>query len=41
MTVHQGGKVVGAAKKLTSKSTSKTTKSKAGKTLANHKRKYH
>ena len=37
MTVHHGGKVGAAAKKLASKKTNKTTKSKAGKTLANHK----
>lgn len=41
MAVHHGGKVGSAAKKLASKSTSKNTKSKAGKTLANHKAKYH
>ena len=41
MAVHHGGKVGSAAKKLASKSTSKSTKSKAGKTLANHKAKYH
>lgn len=39
--VHHGGKVGGAAKKLASNSTSKSAKSKAGKTLANHKAKYH
>ena len=39
--VHHGGKVGGAAKKLASKSTSQKTKSKAGKTLANHKAKKH
>ena len=37
MAVHHGGKVGSVAKKLASKS----TKSKAGKTLANHKAKYH
>ncbi len=41
MAVHHGGKVGGGAKKLASKSTSKGTKSKAGKVLANHKTKYH
>lgn len=41
MTVHHGGKVGGAAKKLASKSTSKRTKSNAGRTLANHKAKCH
>lgn len=37
MAVHHGGKVGSAARKLASKSTSKSTKSKAGKILANHK----
>lgn len=37
MVVHHGGKVGSAAKKLASNTTSKSTKSKAGKTLANHK----
>ncbi|SKA67155.1 hypothetical protein [Eubacterium uniforme] len=41
MAVHHGGKVGAAAKKLATKSTSKATKSKSGKTLANHKAKYH
>ena len=41
MAVHHGGKVGGAAKKLASKTSGKQTKSKAGKTLANHKAKYH
>ena len=41
MAVHHGGKVGSAAKKLVSNSTSKTAKSKAGKTLANHKAKCH
>lgn len=41
MAVHHGGKAGGAGRKLASKSTSKSTKSKAGKTLANHKVKYH
>jgi hypothetical protein len=36
MAVHHGGKVGSAAKKLASNSTSKNTKSKAGKTLALH-----
>lgn len=39
--VHHGGKVGGAAIKLASNSTSKSTKSKAGKILANHKAKCH
>lgn len=37
MAVHHGGKVGKAAKTLASKSTSKSAKSKAGTTLANHK----
>ena len=37
MTVHHGGKVGKAGKTLASKSSSKTAKSSAGKTLANHK----
>lgn len=41
MAVHHGGKVGRAAKKLASNSTSKYTKSKAGKTLANHKETQH
>lgn len=41
MAVHHGGKVGNAAKKLSSKSTGKKIKSKAGKTLANHKAKCH
>lgn len=41
MTVHHGGKVGSAAKKLASKKTSKSTKSKAAKTLVNHKKRYH
>lgn len=41
MAVHRGGKVSSAAKNLASKSTSKNTKSKAGKTLADHKANYH
>lgn len=41
MAVHHGGKVGSAARKLASKSTSKNTKSIAGKTLANHKANYH
>lgn len=40
MAVHHGGKVGGVAKRWASKSTSKSTKSKDGKTLANHKAKY-
>lgn len=41
MAVHHGGKVGAAAKKLASKGTSKPTKSKSGKTLANHKAEKH
>ncbi len=41
MPVHHGGKVGKAGKTLASKSTSKTSKSKAGTTLANHKAKCH
>ena len=41
MAVHHGGKVGSAARKLASKSTGKNIKSNAGKTLANHKAKYH
>ena len=41
MAVHHGGKVGSAAKKLAQKSTSKRIKSQAGKTMANHKVKYH
>ena len=37
MAVHHGGKVGAAAKALESKSTGKSTKSKAGTILANHK----
>ena len=40
-TVHHGGKVGAAGKALASKSTSKSQKSKAGKTLADHKNKCH
>ena len=39
MAVHHGGKVGKAGKTLASKSSSKAAKSKAGKTLANHKSK--
>lgn len=41
MAVHHGGKVGAAAKTLASKSSSKGSKSKAGKTLANHKNTKH
>lgn len=41
MAVHHGGKVGKAAKVLASKSSSPKAKSVAGKTLANHKAKYH
>lgn len=37
MAVHHGGKVGKAGKTLASKSSSKSAKSSAGKTLANHK----
>lgn len=37
MSVHHGGKVGKAGKTLAFKSSSKSSKSKAGKTLANHK----
>lgn len=41
MAVHHGGKVGGVAKTLASKGSSKPAKSKAEKTLANHKAKSH
>ena len=41
MARHHGGKVGKAAKILAGKSTSKSSKSKAGTILANHKAKYH
>ena len=41
MVVHHGGKVGKAASKLASKSSSKPTKSKAGKVLKQHKDKQH
>lgn len=41
MAVHHGGKVGKAAKTLASKSSGKSAKSKAGKTMANHKSKCH
>ena len=41
MAVHHGGKVGKAGKTLASKSSSKKSKSSAGKTLANHKNKMH
>lgn len=37
MAVHHGGRVGKAAKTLASKSSCKTSKSKAGTTMANHK----
>lgn len=40
-TVHHGGKVGAAGKVLASKNTSKSKKSSAGKTLADHKNKCH
>lgn len=41
MAVHHGGKVGKSGKILASKGSSKTAKSKAGRTLANHKAKAH
>lgn len=41
MATHHGGKVGKAGRTLASKSSSKSAKSKAGRTLANHKAKYH
>ena len=41
MAVHHGGKVGKAGRTLASSSSSKSAKSKAGKTLANHKAKCH
>ena len=41
MAVHSGGKVGKAGKTLATKSSSKSAKSKAGKTLADHKAKKH
>lgn len=41
MAVHHGGKVGKAGKTLATKSSSKSAKSNAGKTLANHKAKSH
>lgn len=41
MAVHSGGKVGKAGKTLATKSSSKPAKSKAGKTLADHKTKKH
>lgn len=41
MAVHHGGKTGAAAKKLATKSTPKPQKSKAGKTLADHKARKH
>ncbi len=41
MAVHHGEKVVKAGKTLASKSSNKSSKSKAGATLANHKAKCH
>lgn len=40
-TVHHGGKVGAAGKTLASKKSSKSQKSNAGKTLADHKNKCH
>jgi len=41
MAVHRGGKVGAAGKTLASKTSSKSNKRKAGKTLANHKHAKH
>jgi len=41
MAVHHGGKVGAAGKTLASKTSSKSSKSKAGTTLANHKSSKH
>lgn len=41
MAIHHGGKVGRAGKILASKRSSKTAKSKAGTTLAKHKKRYH
>ncbi len=41
MTVHHGGKVGAAGKALASKSSGKSAKSKAAKTLVNHKNTKH
>ena len=41
MTVHHGGKVGVAAKRLASKKSSKSIKSKSGKALAVHKARKH
>ena len=41
MAVHHGGKVGKAAKTLATKGSSKSAKSKAGKTLADHKAEKH
>ena len=41
MSVHHGGKVGKAGKTLASKSSSKSAKIKAGKTLVSHKAKAH
>lgn len=41
MAAHHGGKVGNAGKTLSSKHSSKSAKSDAGKTLANHKNKCH
>lgn len=41
MAIHHGGKVGKAGQTLASKSSTKSQKSKAGQTLANHKAKCH
>ena len=41
MAVHHGGKTGAAGKTLASKSSSKSAKSRAGKTFANHKHAKH
>lgn len=41
MSRHSGGKIGKAGRTLAKKTSSKSSKSKAGKTLAKHKAKYH
>lgn len=41
MARHSGGKLGAAARRLSKPSTSKSQKSKDGRTLANHKARYH
>lgn len=40
-TVHSGGRIGAAASRLASPNTGKVAKSKAGKTLSNHKQTHH